>query len=133
MQKKLNRSYDSLEEMYETTERFFLRENVEPSIRFPVHFVMEELFTNMVKYQPDNSNEILLAVETAGDGVSVSLTDYDVDAFDVTIDRDVDTDAPLAERTPGGLGLHLIHKMVDTLEYDYADRSSTITFTKGKS
>jgi len=132
MQKKLNRSYDSLEEMYETTERFFLRENVEPSIRFPVHFVMEELFTNMVKYQPDNSNEILLAVKTTGDGVSVSLTDYDVDAFDVTIDRDVDTDAPLAERTPGGLGLHLIHKMVDTLEYDYANRNSTITFTKGQ-
>ncbi len=133
MQKKLNRSYDSLEEMYETTERFFLRENVEPSIRFPVHFVMEELFTNMVKYQPDNSNEILLAVKTTGDGVSVSLTDYDVDAFDVTIDRDIDTAAPLAERTPGGLGLHLIHKMVDTLEYDYADRNSTITFTKGQS
>ena len=76
MQKKLNRSYDSLEEMYELTERFFLNENVEPSIRFPVHFVMEELFTNMVKYHPENSNDILLAVKTTGDGVSVSLTDY---------------------------------------------------------
>jgi len=132
MQKKLNRSYDSLEEMYELTERFFLNENVEPSIRFPVHFVMEELFTNMVKYHPENSNDILLAVNATGDGVSVSLTDYDVDAFDVTIDRNVNTDAPLEERTPGGLGLHLIHKMVDTLDYDYADRNSTVTFTKGQ-
>ena len=132
MQKKLNRSYDSLEEMYELTERFFLNENVEPSIRFPVHFVMEELFTNMVKYHPENSNDILLAVNTTGDGVSVSLTDYDVDAFDVTIDRNVNTDAPLEERTPGGLGLHLIHKMVDTLDYNYADRNSTVTFTKGQ-
>ena len=132
MQKKLNRSYDSLEEMYELTERFFLNEQVEPSIRFPVHFVMEELFTNMVKYHPENSNDILLAVNATGDGVSVSLTDYDVDAFDVTIDRNVNTDAPLEERTPGGLGLHLIHKMVDTLDYDYADRNSTVTFTKGQ-
>ena len=132
MQKKLNRSYDSLEEMYELTERFFLNENVKPSIRFPVHFVMEELFTNMVKYHPENSNDILLAVKATGDGVSVSLTDYDVDAFDVTIDRNVNTDAPLEERTPGGLGLHLIHKMVDSLDYDYADRNSTVTFTKGQ-
>ena len=132
MQKKLNRSYDSLEEMYELTERFFLNEQVEPSIRFPVHFVMEELFTNMVKYHPENSNDILRAVKTTGDGVSVSLTDFDVDAFDVTIDRNVNTDAPLEERTPGGLGLHLIHKMVDTLDYDYADRNSTVTFTKGQ-
>ncbi len=29
------------------------------------------------------------------------------------------------------LGLHLIRKIVDTLEYNYADRQSTITFTKG--
>jgi anti-sigma regulatory factor (Ser/Thr protein kinase) len=132
MQKKLNRSYDSLEEMYEITESFFLNEDVEPSIRFPVHFVMEELFTNMVKYHPENSNEILLAVNTTDGAVTVSMTDYDVDAFDVTVDRNINTDAPLAERTPGGLGIHLIHKMVDTLEYDYADRRSTITFTKGR-
>lgn len=131
MQKKLNRSYASLEEMYEVTERFFLNEDVEQSIRFPVHFVMEELFTNMVKYQPENSNDILLAVNEAGGAVTVSLTDYDVDGFDVTIDRNIDTDAPLEERTPGGLGLHLIHKMVDTLDYEYAGRQSTVTFTKG--
>ena len=131
MQTKLNRSYDSLEEMYDLTERFFLTEDVELSIRFPVHFVMEELFTNMVKYQPDNSNDILLAVKKVDGSVSVSLTDFDVDDFDVTVDRNVNTEAPLDERTPGGLGLHLIHKMVDTLNYDYADRQSTVTFTKG--
>ena len=131
MQKKLNRSYDSLEEMYEITERFFLNEDVEPSIRFPVHFVMEELFTNMVKYHPGNSNDILLAVNKMDDAVKVSMTDFDVDAFDVTIDRNINTDAPLEERTPGGLGVHLIHKMVDSLEYDYANRCSTVTFTKG--
>ena len=131
MQKKLNRSYDSLEEMYDVTERFFLNEDIEQSIRFPVHFVMEELFTNMVKYQPENSNDILMAVNEADGAVTVSLTDSDVDGFDVTIDRKIDTDAPLEERTPGGLGLHLIHKMVDTLDYEYAGRQSTVTFTKG--
>lgn len=131
MQKKLNRSYDSLEEMYEFTEHFLQVEDVAPSIRFPVHFVMEELFTNMVKYQPENANDILLAVQAADGAVTVSLTDYDVDDFDVTIDRNIDTGAPLEERTPGGLGLHLIHKMVDTLDYDYTGRQSTVTFTKG--
>ena len=81
--------------------------------------------------QPDNSNDILLAVKTVDGSVSVSLTDFDVDDFDVTVGRNVNTEAPLDERTPGGLGLHLIHKMVDSLNYDYADRQSTVTFTKG--
>ena len=131
MQKKFNRSYDSLEEIFEFTERIFTTEDIEESIRFPVHFVVEELFTNMVKYNPDNANDILLDVDATDGAVTVRLTDYDVDDFDVTEARSVDINAPLERREPGGLGLHLIQKMVDTLEYDYAGRQSTVTFTKG--
>lgn len=131
MQKKFTRSYDSLEQIFEFTERLFSSRNVAESLRFPVHFVMEELFTNMVKYNPGNDNDILLDLDMTEDGVTVSLTDYDVDAFDVRVARNVDVAAPLAKRKVGGLGLHLIQKMVDTLEYDHADRQSTVTFTKG--
>lgn len=131
MQKKFNRSYKSLEQIFEFTEAIMSTENVEHSVRFPVHFVMEELFTNMVKYNPGNSNDILLDVDATNDHVKVCMTDYDVDEFDVTADRHVDTESPLEERPIGGLGLHLIKKMVDTLEYDYDNKQSTITFTKG--
>jgi len=131
MNKKFTRSYDSLDEIFEFTEQFFRSRDIAESVRFSVHFVMEELFTNMVKYNPGNSNDILLAVDTFNDAVTVSLTDFDVDAFDVTASRTVDVEAPLERRTVGGLGLHLIHKMVDTLEYDYSDRNSTVTFSKG--
>ena len=131
MQKKFTRSYDSLEEIFEFTERFFETETINESVRFSVHFVMEELFTNMVKYNPGNTSDILVNVEKSGAGLVVRLTDYDVDAFDVTAARKVDIQAPLSEREIGGLGLHLIQQMVDSLEYDYAGRQSTITFTKG--
>jgi serine/threonine-protein kinase RsbW len=131
MQKKITRSYDSLEEIFEFTERFFETETINESVRFAVHFVMEELFTNMVKYNPGNSNDILLGVDKTNNSVKISLTDYDVDPFDVTEERDVDIESPLTERKVGGLGLHLIKIMVDSLEYDYSDRQSKITFTKG--
>ena len=92
---------------------------------------MEELFTNMVKYNPENSNDILLDVAADDNGVTVSLTDFDVDAFDVTTDRHINVDAPISDRTPGGLGVHLIQQMVDSLQYDYENRQSKVTFTKG--
>lgn len=130
MQKTFIRSYDSLEDIYEFTEHFFRSERIEESVRFPVHFVMEELFTNMVKYNPQNSNDILLDVNSADGTVTVTLTDFDVDAFDVTVARDINVEAPLERREPGGLGIHLIQEMVDTLEYCYTDRTSTVTFTK---
>jgi anti-sigma regulatory factor (Ser/Thr protein kinase) len=131
MQKKFTRSYDSLEKIFEFTELFFDKESIEESVRYPVHFVMEELFTNMVKYNPGNSSDILLNVDNKNGGITVSMTDYNVDVFDVTADRQVDIESPVHERRVGGLGLHLIQKMVDSLEYDYNDRQSTITFTKG--
>lgn len=130
MQKKFARSYDSLEEIFRFTENFFETEKIAAPVRFPVHFVMEELFTNMVKYNPGNPNEIELDVESNNDRVTVSLTDFDVDEFDVTQRRDVDTTLPLDQRTPGGLGVHLIQKMVDSLQYRYQDRQSKITFSK---
>jgi serine/threonine-protein kinase RsbW len=131
MQKKFNRSYDSLDQIFEFTERILSTEEIEQSLRFPVHFVMEELFTNMVKYNPGNSNDILLDVDASDHHVTVSITDYDVHEFDVTADRKVDTESALEKRPIGGLGLHLIKKMVDTIEYDYNSKQSTVTFTKG--
>ena len=130
MHKKFTRSFDSLEKIFEFTELFFDKEKIEESVRFPVHFVMEELFTNMVKYNPTTSSDILLNIDRINGGVTVSITDPDADAFDVTENRKVNINAPLSERTAGGLGIHLIQRLVDSLDYDYADRRSTVTFTK---
>jgi serine/threonine-protein kinase RsbW len=96
----------------------------------PVHLALEELYVNMVEYYPDNDNDILLDVSASDGKVTVAMTDFDVDPFDVTVPRKVETDLPLDERVPGGLGLHLVQQMVDNLEYEYRDRQSTIRFTK---
>jgi len=130
MQKKFIRSFDSLGAIYEFTEDVLASGDVKDAARFPVHLAMEELFTNMVKYCPGNTNEILLDVATNDGDVSVVITDYDVDPFDVTAPRDVDTETPPGRRIPGGLGLHLVQHMVDSLEYEYHDRQSTVRFTK---
>ena len=61
-------------------------------------------------------------------GVEVSLTDYDVERFDPREVAPVDVDAPLDDRAPGGLGLYLVLKMVDSIHYEYRNRQSKITF-----
>ena len=130
MQKKFTRSFESLGNIYDFTEDILNSGEVEEAVRFPVHLALEELFTNMVKYCPNNANDILLDVAANDGSVSVAITDYDVDPFDVTAPRNVDTDTPIDGRVPGGLGLHLVQKMVDSLEYDYHERQSTVKFTK---
>ena len=82
----------------------------------------------MVNYNTETQREILLEMEPVNGGIEVSLTDYDVERFDPTTPRDINIDAPLAERTPGGLGVYLVLKMVDSIHYEYHDRQSKITF-----
>ena len=130
MDKKFKRTFESLKDIFEFTECFFSEEGIDRSHLFAVNFAIEELFTNMVKYNAGNPNDILLCIDKSDGELVASLTDYDVDQFDVTEERNVDVDSPLEERNIGGLGLHLIPKMIDSLDYDYADRQSKITFTK---
>jgi anti-sigma regulatory factor (Ser/Thr protein kinase) len=65
-------------------------------------------------------------------GVEVALTDYDVDRFDVTLAPDADINLPIEERKPGKLGLHLVRRLVDSLQYEYSSerRESRTTFRK---
>lgn len=129
MQRKFQRSFDALPVVFEFIDGFFAQESIAAALRFPVHFAVEELFTNMIKYSPESGEEIQLELSPVPDGLTVSLTDYDVEPFDPTKSKAVDTDAPLEARRPGGLGLQLTRRMVDTMEYEYAEGQSRITFT----
>ena len=113
------------------TETFFATEQIDPALRHVVDLVTEELFVNTISYNTETDADVLIEMATAGDGVEVSLVDFDVERFDPTLERQVNVDAPLEEREPGGLGLFLILKMVDAINYEYHDRQSRTTFRVG--
>jgi len=83
----------------------------------------------MLKYG-GGDGEILIGLEQKDRELAVSLTDFDVEPFDVTQVPEICVDRPLSERQPGGLGIHLVKKMMDRIEYEYVDRRGTTTFFK---
>lgn len=124
------RSIEAVSEIYRYSEDIMAAADIDESVRFPVHLAMEELFVNLVHYNPGARRDILVDVEVAGGRVVVTITDYDAAEFDVTRERPVDIGASLRDRKPGGLGLLLIQHLVDTLEYDYRDGRSRTRFSK---
>ena len=129
MQKTYSRNFDQIQEIVADTERFFEQEKIDESLRMKVDLSLEELFVNMVSYNTETDRDILIEMYPVEKGIEVSLTDYDVERFDPTRAAEVDIDAPLTERTPGGLGLYLVLKMADSIHYEYHERQSKITFT----
>lgn len=130
MRRDFKRHLDSLAPLYEFSETIMSDKKLPDGVRFPVHLAMEELFVNMVHYNPTVTTDIEVTVTVDG-AVTVSLVDNGGAEFDVTLKRDVDTDSPLEERKPGGLGVHLVQNLVDTLEYEYQDGRGEVIFTKG--
>ena len=128
------RHYGALEAIFEFTSGFFARHRIDPRLLTSVDFVLEELFTNMVKYAAadDPASEVRIDMAAVEGGVEVALTDHGVDAFDVTQAPDAKVDLPVAERRPGGLGIHLTRRLVDDWRYEYSKerREGRIIFRK---
>ena len=131
MHRDFPRHLDSLTLLYEFAEEILSANEIADAARFPVQLTLEELFVNMVKYNPGVETDIEVTMTPTEGGIRVSLVDNGGVEFDVTADRKVDIDAPLEKRTPGGLGIHLIQNLVDSLEYQYHDGRGEVIFTKG--
>ena len=125
------RRIDVLAEIVAFTTAAFARQGIPAALRADVDFVLEELFTNIVKY---GRGKAPVAIEIAAipGGVEVTLTEPEADRFDVTQASPVDVTLPAVQRQPGGLGLHLIPRLVDSVQYGYSEgeRCSRIVFRK---
>ncbi len=130
MAKKFKRDLKSLDEIFKFINEFSAKTGVDESVVFTINLVVEELFTNMVKYTYENSNEILLQLKKNAEDLIIHLTDFDVDPFDISKTAEVDTKQSLEERRVGGLGIHLVKQMIDKIEYEYKDRQSKIILIK---
>ena len=128
MQQKFGRSIGELKNIVAFTDRFFDDNDIDESVRYIVDLCVEELFVNMVTYDTETSSDILIEMNPHDHGVEVSLTDFDVERFDPRDAPPVDVEAPLDQRTPGGLGVYLVLKMVSSIRYEYRNRNSKITF-----
>jgi anti-sigma regulatory factor (Ser/Thr protein kinase) len=121
------RSVDELEAIFA-----FTKENMNAALARTMDFVLEELFTNVVKYGAKSEAPVRIDIVRVEGGAEVTIIDTDAEPFDVTQAPEADINLPLEQREPGGLGIHLIRKMVDTLQYRYVaeERTSRITFRK---
>lgn len=126
MEKKFTKTFQSLDEVFSFVDEFLVRDAVDPSLSHRLKFVIEELFTNMVKYNPNN-HDVGIAIAKEQGRIVVRLTDIASERFDPSTTADVDTGLPLETRKIGGLGIHLVKKMVDDLRYEYDGGRSIIT------
>ncbi len=125
------RDIEALPDVMRLVETFFSATDANPSVRYPVELALEEIFTNLVKYNAVGKGRIKIDLDLRNDDVIVTVTDFDAPRFDPVADAPQATvDGPLQTRSVGGLGIHLVKKMMDRIEYSHQNRTGTITLHK---
>jgi anti-sigma regulatory factor (Ser/Thr protein kinase) len=130
MERAFPRSVNQLGEVFDFVTACLTSLGVDASHRMDVDLIVEELFTNLVKYNTEGRREIVIGLDREDAMLAIELTDFDVHEFDITKAPAIDTNAPLSERKPGGLGINLVTHIADHISYEYDNGISRIKVFK---
>jgi len=108
--------------------QFLSRERVEGHAAYVSQLVIEEIVRNLIEHTPPYAQNETATVTITIDAHIVTVVIEDrrpsFNPFDAP---PLDTHAPLEQRRPGGMGLHLVLSMTDRLTYDAGDDSNRLT------
>lgn len=115
----------------------FINEQLEElgcPMRYRIQFdvAVDELFGNIARYAYDGKEgEAIIRFDHALSPLSVSVTFIDSGSpFDPLQSEDPDITLPAEERRIGGLGIFVVKKTMDQMDYRYEDGKNILTIKK---
>jgi anti-sigma regulatory factor (Ser/Thr protein kinase) len=102
-----------------------------PAALHLVLLAIEELVTNCIKYAYRDADEHIVVVElnVADRNLTLTVID-DGQPFDPLAAPRPDLTLDIEDRPIGGLGIHLLRKLADTMTYERRDDTNRLTLTK---
>jgi anti-sigma regulatory factor (Ser/Thr protein kinase) len=129
--RRFPRAIESLPLLVAFVREFFAERRWDPERAFDVDLVLEELFTNMVRHARGGTSEIEVGLSADEGALTVRLRDEGVEPWDLEQAPPVDVNRPLAERRPGGLGIHFIRQIARDLRFEHVDGTTVVTAVLG--
>lgn len=122
-----NRLADLIAAM-EAAVRFLNENGVKSEAVHTANLAIEELTTNTLKYGYDDNaaHEILLRVEIQP-GRLLLLFEDDGHEFNPLLLAEPDVNLPVEERAIGGLGIHLVRRFAQEMNYERRDGRNRLT------
>jgi serine/threonine-protein kinase RsbW len=128
-ERRFGRQLASLEALSRFAVEFFAAHGIPTAHLSEADLVIEELFTNCVKYHPESLEDIAVGLGWTPPVLTVVVRDFGVTNFDVTKVPPFDPDTPIEARRRGGLGLGLVRRLAEDMRYEHVDGTSTVTVT----
>jgi len=112
-------------------EQLGLRWSLEPKVLMAVNLSLEEAVSNIIFYAYEDTEEHFIDIQFQLVETKLTLlVSDDGKPFDPLKREEPNTNLPLEERPIGGLGIHLIKKLMDTLSYERSKQMNHLTLIK---
>jgi sigma-B regulation protein RsbU (phosphoserine phosphatase) len=101
------------------------------AVAIQMNLAMEEAVVNVMSYAypADTVGDVTIEAVTIADQLQFTITDSGT-PFDPTAKEDVDTTLSAEERPIGGLGIHLVRQLMDSITYERIDGKNVLTLRK---
>ena len=98
---------------------------------FNLNLALEEAVSNVIMYAYPEGKDGVVDIEAIVDGKRVSFVVTDSGTpFDPTSKEHIDINAKMDERPIGGLGIHLVRTIMDTVNYERKGENNILIMTK---
>ncbi len=116
---------EEIPRLAEWVSSFCQRSSLADTVEFQLNLVLEELVTNSISHGQASSVDVTLRLN--GAEIAVVITDDGV-AFDPTTAPGADLTSDIMERKIGGLGIHLVRRMVQDLACERRGDHNRLSF-----
>ena len=104
-----------------------------PRVKFQIDVAVEEIFVNIAHYAypPDQTGWALIRCQVEQDPLRIQVQFVDGGVpFNPLAKKDADITLSAEERNIGGLGILMVKRSMDAVDYVYSDGKNILTLTK---
>ena len=102
-----------------------------PTVTMQMNLAIEEAVVNVMNYAYPRGKKGDVTIEALSNDVRLKFVIIDSGTpFDPTVHADVDTTLSTQERPIGGLGIHLVRQMMDSINYERVNNLNVLTLRK---
>lgn len=121
---------DSLaQNVSEKLEQFSSAHSIPSAMVFAMDHALSEYLQNLVDHSDAQQSHV--SIEYNGRVLKATVKD-DGKPYNILTHQPVDLNIPFAERTVGGLGIHMITKLLDEIQYESSNGWNTAVLTKNR-
>jgi serine/threonine-protein kinase RsbW len=115
----LSNDLSEIATLHRELENFGQRCCLSPKTLFELNLILEEVLANVISYAyADNLRHEIEVSADSRDGELVIAVEDDGRPFNPLLSPPPDLDRPLDQRRVGGLGLHLVRELTNSIQYD---------------